>query len=278
VGSNPTRRTEYEVLSGMRSRPELNRVNALAAEGLNNCEISRATGIPRSTVSGWRNGRPPKFGVRRLRGGRRLSGACARCGPIGDPFPAFIVFQYAYLLGLYLGDGCLLRHPRGVYRLHITLDAAHPVIAEECLAAMALAMPSSRASMRRDPRCRMLNLVSYSKHWPHLFPQHGPGLKHKRKIALEPWQQRIVDRYPGRLLRGLIHSDGCRVANTIRHPKKTYTYPRYFFSNRSFDIQRIFCGACNRLEISWRQDGPWNISVARRGSVAIMDRHVGRKR
>jgi hypothetical protein len=262
----------------VRSREEFARVKALAVKGLNNCAISRATGIPRSTVSAWRNGRVPRFGARRLADGRRHTGACARCGPIDDPFPEFLVFSYAYLLGLYLGDGCLLRHPRGVYRLDVYLDAAYPLIAEECAAAIELAMPASRAAIFRDPRCRMLKVVSYSKHWPHLFPQHGPGLKHRRRIALEPWQERIVDRYPGRLLRGLIHSDGCRVTNRIRHPKRTYTYPRYFFSNHSLDIQRIFCDACDRLGIAWRQDGPWNISVARRHAVATMDRHVGPKR
>lgn len=30
-------------------------------------------------------------------------------------------------------------------------------------------------------------------YWAHLFPQHGPGKKHERLIALEPWQQTIVD-------------------------------------------------------------------------------------
>jgi hypothetical protein len=32
------------------------------------------------------------------------------------------------------------------------------------------------------------------------------------------------------------------------------------------------------LGAAWRPDGPWNISVARRESVAIMDRSVGPKR
>ena len=143
---------------------------------------------------------------------------------------------------------------------------------------MKLVMPASKASVRRDRRCRMLHVNSYSKHWPHLFPQHGPGVKHERKIELEPWQERIVERYPGRLLRGLIHSDGCRVENVIRHPRRTYSYPRYFFSNHSLDIQRIFCQACDRLGIAWRQDGPWNISIARREAVGGMDNHVGPKR
>ncbi len=87
-----------------------------------------------------------------------------------------------------------------------------------------------------------------------------------------------MTRYAGRLLRGLIHSDGCRVINRVRHPKKSYEYPRYVFSNRSLDIQRIFTTACDELGVSWRQDGPWNISVARRNSVAILDRHIGPKR
>ena len=136
-------------------------------------------------------------------------------------------------------------------------------------------MPASKTAVYRRRDERLDEVCSYSKHWPHLFPQHGPGRKHQRRIALEPWQQRVVDRHPGRLLRGLIHSDGCRVTNTIRHPKRTYSYPRYFFSNRSLDIQRVFCDACDRLDVAWRQDGPWNISVARREAVAIMDRHVG---
>jgi len=245
----------------------------LARRGYNHCEISRITGIPRSTICGWLNDRAPKFGIARTRGGQ-----CARCGALPDPFPSLIVYSYAYLLGMYLGDGCLLKHPRRVFRLNVYLDAKYPVIAEECAAAMALVMPASKATIRPHRRCRMLNVVSYSKHWPHLVPQHGAGAKHKRKIALEAWQQRVVDRYPGRLLRGLIHSDGCRVTNKIRHPNKTYEYPRYLFSNRSLDIQRIFCDACDRLGIAWRQDGPWNISIARREAVAIMDRHVGPKR
>ena len=111
-------------------------VMATGRAGLNNCEIARATGIPRSTVSQWLNGRQPRFGTDRTRGG-----ACGRCGTLQHPMPSLLVHSYAYLLGLYLGDGCLLKHRRGDYRLHITLDAAHPVIAAECQAAMALVMP-----------------------------------------------------------------------------------------------------------------------------------------
>jgi len=172
----------------------------------------------------------------------------------------------------------LSRHPRDVYRLRIFLDRAHPLIVAESRAAVGIVLRASAVNVLSHKTQNMETVSSFSKHWPHLFPQHGPGLKHKRRIALEPWQQLIVDRHPGRLLRGLIHSDGCRVTNVIRHPKKTYTYPRYFFSNRSLDIQGIFCEACDRLGVAWREDGPWNISVARRDAVAILDRHIGPKR
>ena len=40
---------------------------------------------------------------------------------------------YAYLLGLYLGDGCLPEGPRGVWHLRLTLDSRYPGIIERAL-------------------------------------------------------------------------------------------------------------------------------------------------
>ena len=45
-------------------------------------------------------------------------------------------------------------------------------------------------------RTGMISVLSTSKHWPCLFPQHGAGKKHTRKIELAEWQQEIVARYP----------------------------------------------------------------------------------
>lgn len=51
-------------------------------------------------------------------------------------------------------------------------------------------------------------------------------------------------------------------------------YPRYFFSQVSDDIRRIFCDACDRLGIRYRQNR-WNsISIARAPSVALLDSFV----
>src|SRR4051794_30023878 len=73
------------------------------------------------------------------------------------------------------------------------------------------------------------------KHWPCLFPQHGRGRKHERLIAFAPWQLTRVRDDPRPLIRGLIHSDGCRITNwtekKVGETTKRYEYPRYFFNN-----------------------------------------------
>ncbi len=93
------------------------------------------------------------------------------------------------------------------------------------------------------------------------------------------WQRCIaLDRHPEQFLRGLIHSDGWRGMNRVRGANgSTYAYPRYQFSNRSDDIKRLFCDACDRLGIEWRRMNAVAISVARRQSVAMLDEFVGPK-
>jgi len=65
--------------------------------------------------------------------------------------------------------------------------------------------------------------------------------------------------------------------NTVRHGPKAYEYPRYNFTNRSDDIRRIFCDACDLLGVEWRVMNRWDISVARRDSVARLDEFIGPK-
>ena len=116
--------------------------------------------------------------------------------------------------------------------------------------------------------------------WREAFPQHGAGRKHLRPIELEPWQREITSAFPRELLRGLIHSDGCRTMNRFKTKLPSgrvaaYEYPRYFFSNLSEDIRRIFCEHCELLGIRWTQSNPRNISISHRKSVALMDEFIG---
>jgi hypothetical protein len=251
----------------MRSRGDVELVTSLVRAGLNDCEIFRRTGIPRSTVGHWR----------RMEWRGAAEDACPACGHPTHDFAAPPGPDYAYLLGAYLGDGHITRHRRGVYRLTIYCSLMHINVAWWMTLATE-AVIGRRVAIRPDPRDAIIYVQSCSKQWPCLLPQHGPGVKHKRRIALLDWQQRIIDAHPDQLVRGLIHSDGCRVINRIRHPRKTYEYPRYEFSNRSADIRRIFCDACDALGVEWRVMTRYVISIARRASVAKLDAFIGPKR
>jgi hypothetical protein len=117
-------------------------------------------------------------------------------------------------------------------------------------------------------RTEALALLSYSKHWHCLFPQHEPGMKHQRVIRREPWQQEIVDAFPREFLRGLIHSDGCRIMNwTAKIAKgelRRYEYPRYHFNNESSHIRELFTDSLDKLGIEWRKNRENCICVAKR--------------
>jgi hypothetical protein len=166
---------------------------------------------------------------------------------------------------------------RYVYRLVLALDTAYPQIVSECAAAIRAVVPGAAPFLQHQRNSRCVRVVKFSKQWPCLFPQHGPGRKHERRIALTGWQNRLVARHPRAFLRGLIHSDGCRFTNSVRHGNRRYVYPRYNFSNASADIRALFCDTCDLLGIEWRVMNARNISVARRASVALLDEFVGPK-
>ena len=181
--------------------------------------------------------------------------------------------SYAYLLGLYLGDGCISSGRGDVYKLRIFQDNRYPILVHQCQIAMQWVIPN-KSGLAQQQGCK--EIYSFSKHWPCMFPQHGAGPKHKRAITLEPWQRWItIERHPELLVRGLIHSDGCRTINRVKGGR--YSYVRYMFSNRSEDIRRIFTDACDRAGIEWRQSYHWMIAVSQRSSVEKMDRFIGPK-
>ena len=186
---------------------------------------------------------------------------------------------YSYVLGMYLGDGCLSKQNLK-FGLQITLDANYPFVIAECKNAIEQCLPV-RARVQR-PRGGAVRIWAFDWDWPNLFPQHGPGRKHERKIELVPWQSEITRRYTREFIRGLIHSDGSRCTNrfAVNLPSGRvgrYSYPRYFFTNYSADIRRIFCEHCELLGIRWTQSNPRNISVCHRDSVALVDEFVGPK-
>jgi hypothetical protein len=239
----------------------------LVAAGWNNCQISRATGINRTTIREWRTLGPPG-----QRGERRKRVRAASDCPVCDGRPMDRA-AYAYLLGLYLGDGWISLQPRTTV-LRIVQDARYRDLIR--LAAVAIErVRGRRTRVGMVPKVGCVEICAWWKHWPCLFPQHGPGKKHERRIELVDWQRQVVAAYPRQLLRGLLHSDGCRTTNRVLGGR--YAYPRYLFSNRSEDILRLFEDACAAAGIRCRRSKPDTISVARRDDVARLDRFVGRK-
>jgi hypothetical protein len=243
------------------------RVRHFLACGLSAREVSAETGVPFSTVVRWRSGSTVGFGPR------------VSVLPWRPPDG----WTYAYLLGVYLGDGHVTVRGRGKSWLRVFLDGIYPEIVEECVTAMGLTSMGRCVQVYEAKESRVRILQSGWKRWPDAFPQHGPGRKHERPIVLERWQQAIVDEHPDQFVRGLIHSDGCRTVNRFRTTLPSgrvaeYAYPRYFFSNLSTDIRDLFCVACDRLGVRWTQSNPRNISVSHRASVAVLEEIVGEKR
>jgi hypothetical protein len=236
-------------------------------------EISDLTGVPVNTIRLWRNRGLSKHAQRAL----EPANFCVACGSEPHDFSSLPAATYAYLLGVYLGDGCIGRS-RSSWTLRIALDAAYPRIVEECCDVMEAIRGGHRPRPRPEYRGTACIRVELTwKQWPCFFPQHGPGRKHRRKIELVDWQQQIVDEAPQSFLRGLIHTDGWRGVNRVHVKGKDYEYPRYQFSNRSDDIRRLFTDACDLLGIEWRPWTRFHISIARRDSVARLDSFIGPK-
>jgi hypothetical protein len=118
------------------------------------------------------------------------------------------------------------------------------------------------------PHGGAIAVSTYFAGWPWLFPQHGPGRKHTRRIALEPWQRDVVAQYPEEFARGCIESDGSRHRRIVNGKN----YPAYNFVNNSEDILRLFTSACDLFGIHWTRASRTTISIARRADVTRLDR------
>ncbi len=248
------------------------RALAMIREGASYSQVSDQLQVPRGTLGWWRHEER-----KALRISVEPVHDCPRCEP-----RVFDHAAYSYLLGLYLGDGHITSRPKQ-HHLSIFCCDSWPGLIQAAEDAMRAVMARPRVRRRQSTGCT--EVKSFTRHWTCLFPQHGPGKKYQRAIVLEPWQQAIVRAHPWPFIRGLIHSDGCRVVNwttkVVGGERKRYEYPRYFFSNKSDDIRALFTDALRMVGVEWtvlaRGADPFNVSIARRASVALMDAHVGPK-
>ena len=244
---------------------------ACSDQGMRDADNALLHGVAVKTIRRWRR----VYQRRGLpRGQGHLAPPCPRC----DAAP-LEGGAYAELLGWYLGDGYLSRGRRDVFNLHVVNDATYVGLNARLLLLMAAVKPNGRPHTRRVPGA-VITTVSW-KHWPCLFPQHGPGRKHERAIVLEQWQREVVEAFPADFLRGLFHSDGARVRNwatrEVRGEKRRYDYPRWQFVNASEDILGLCTWALDLVDVAWRRSAPRVVSVSRREAVARLDELVGPK-
>ena len=234
---------------------------AYVASGQSLSAASRATGIARSTIRAWIQA-PDQ------------PADCCRCSHASPASGA----GYSALLGYYLGDGCISTHRRHT-TLRVSCDSVWPGIVQDVTQLVRTVHPCCGVFRVRAPGTTVVQ--GNWKHWPCLFPQHGPGRKHDRTIALEDWQVEIVTAFPAAFLRGLFHSDGARVRNwatrVVDGEKRRYDYPRWQFSNRSEDILGLCGWALDLAGVAWRRSGPWTVSVSRREAIAALDALIGLK-
>ena len=251
-----------------RTEDEFRWVKQLVEEGLSDYKIAARTGIPRATVLRWRRRSDPPHA--------QLASEIAADWRIPDPS------AYCYLLGIYLGDGHVTHRPPNTWSLRVACDRRYEDIIGEVRRAMNTTFPG-RVSTRFRSSSGASDVVAICHQAVgRAFPQHGAGRKHLRKIALTDWQRELTNAYPGALIRGLIHSDGCRVVNRFRTKLPSgrvaeYAYVRYFFSNHSDDIRRIFIDHCELLGIRVTQSNHRNLTVSHRNSVAVLEELVGPK-
>lgn len=242
-----------------------------SANGVPDRENAERHGVAIKTIRRWRREYVRKG---RARGQSHLGARCPRCDGGDLDAPA-----YSELFGWYLGDGHISRQRRDVFGLHIFNDARYVDLNAGIADLMRAVKPGCRPHTRSVPGC-VITTVSW-KHWPCLFPQHGPGRKHERVLGMTDWQWRIVEQHPAAFLRGLFHSDGCRVDNwasrMVAGEKKRYEYGRWQFTNESVEIMAWCSKALDLVGVPWRQTTPRKLSVSRREGVAMLDELIGRK-
>jgi len=213
----------------MRTMDEYNNALKLRDNGLNNSQISRELNIPRRTIIDWVSGKI-KIKDRYYKN--------ITSDQIIDTISK--EKSYSYILGVYLGDGHITKMAR-TYRIRIFQDTKYPGLIKLHGDELSNLLDKNKICLVKNANSNCMVIVAYSCILPIIFPQHGAGRKHNRKIKLEEWQEEIIKRFPIEFISGLLYSDGC-----IFYSKGKLCYE---FSNMSKNILEIFEWVCDLLNV-----------------------------
>ena len=202
--------------------------------GLNNSQLSKKFNIPRTTIKYWTEN---KYNNHNHNENLKIKNI--------DDYLIGKNKCYSYILGIYLGDGCISKAKKS-YKIRIALDEKYYNIIEECEKNFKELFPSSSVGIYKVKNKNMYFVNVYSCNLLELFPQHGDGLKYKRDIKLEKFQYDIIDDV--QLIKGLIHSDGC----LYKANNKGYISFFYNFTNMSKNIIDILCGSLDNININYK--------------------------
>lgn len=145
---------------------------------------------------------------------------------------------YYYILGLYLGDGCINAVSR-TYALKICCSRTQDKVMNDCINAMKYILPNKISIVYTKAEMNIIQI--HSKLIPYIFPQIGPGKKYSRDVSLCDWQLKYI--VWESVLIGLFHSDGSIY--------KDGKYVRFTFVNVSIDICEIMKRCLEHVNIHY---------------------------
>ena len=246
----------------------------LLGEGKRIIEVVQLTGLTRSCVNNWRRGFGKTHMNENIQIGRTsIEDPVEYLCSMNSLVDRFDIFNaYSFILGMYLGDGCI--SPMGRTKcLQIALDNKYPNLIE-------LVRSNLKLIFNREPSVydrsvdrgqkyisNSIHMKIYSINLGILFPHEGSGSKHLRKIELTEWQKRIIN--PSQLVKGLMMSDG-----SYFHCN-TYNRDNYSFCNASKDICRILTEMLDILGIKYNSHTKKKIGV--KGTVLKTHVNVNRR-
>jgi hypothetical protein len=184
---------------------------------------------------------------------------------------------YSFLLGLYLGDGWIWKvADKESYELRVSLDHKYPNIIIESIEAIEKLF---NKPCRLQDREGCVNLKVTITEFMFMFPQYGIGHKHERDVSLVDFQMDIVSDYPCDFLKGLLYSDGSIGYSYTNPAYKDKLYKTYTFSNKSYDIFKMFIDTLSMIGIkkqmpAFYNDRLYKITIRDKASVAILEEKV----